>query len=96
METLTRFALQVRMDVAEALKLPPPLPMFNYAELIVPKPEDRIQTTWEPGGRRAEAVTPYRMTAASSSATISIVSSEFDLNRNTVLPTVRSRRTPSL
>ncbi|HUL95681.1 MAG TPA: ABC transporter substrate-binding protein [Usitatibacter sp.] len=42
-ETLTRFALQVRMDVAEALNLPPPLPMFNYAELIVPKPEDRIQ-----------------------------------------------------
>jgi ABC-type uncharacterized transport system substrate-binding protein len=38
-ETLTRFALQVRMDVADALKLPPPLPMFNYAELIVPKPE---------------------------------------------------------
>jgi putative ABC transport system substrate-binding protein len=33
-ETLTRFALQVRMDVAEQLKLPPPLPMFNYAELI--------------------------------------------------------------
>ena len=42
-ETLTRFALQVRMDVAEALNLPPPLPMFNYAELLVPKPEDRIQ-----------------------------------------------------
>jgi ABC-type uncharacterized transport system substrate-binding protein len=39
-ETLTRFSLQVRMDVAEALKLPPPLPMFNYAELITPgKPE---------------------------------------------------------
>src|ERR1700682_6117643 len=38
-ETLTRFALQVRMDVAEALKLPPPLPMFNYAALIVPKPD---------------------------------------------------------
>jgi putative ABC transport system substrate-binding protein len=37
-ETLTRFALQVRMDVAEALKLPPPLPMFNYAELINTKP----------------------------------------------------------
>ena len=35
-ETLTRFSLQVRMDVAEALKLPPPLPMFNYAELINP------------------------------------------------------------
>jgi putative ABC transport system substrate-binding protein len=38
-ETLTRFSLQVRMDVAEALSLPPPLPMFNYAELITsPKP----------------------------------------------------------
>ena len=37
-ETLTRFVLQVRMDVAEQLKLPPPLPMFNYAELIVSKP----------------------------------------------------------
>jgi len=35
-ETLTRFSLQVRMDVAEALRLPPPLPMFNYAELITP------------------------------------------------------------
>jgi ABC-type uncharacterized transport system substrate-binding protein len=38
-ETLTRFALQVRMDIAEQLKLPPPLPMFNYAELITLKPE---------------------------------------------------------
>ena len=37
-ETLTRFSLQVRMDVAEALKLPPPLPMFNYAELITSQP----------------------------------------------------------
>lgn len=36
-ETLTRFSLQVRMDVAEQLKLPPPLPMFNYAELIRPE-----------------------------------------------------------
>ncbi len=36
-ETLTRFTLQVRMDVAEQLKKPPPLPMFNYAELVVPK-----------------------------------------------------------
>jgi putative ABC transport system substrate-binding protein len=36
-ETLTRFTLQVRMDVAEQLRMPPPLPMFNYAELIVPK-----------------------------------------------------------
>jgi putative ABC transport system substrate-binding protein len=38
-ETLTRFSLQVRMDVAEQLKLPPPLPMFNYAELLTPGPE---------------------------------------------------------
>ena len=38
-ETLTRFALQVRMDVADQLKLPPPLPMFNYAELITPRSE---------------------------------------------------------
>ena len=38
-ETLTRFSLQVRMDVAEQLNLPPPLPMFNYAELITPKAE---------------------------------------------------------
>jgi len=37
-ETLTRFTLQVRMDKAEQLKMPPPLAMFNYAELIVPKP----------------------------------------------------------
>ena len=36
-ETLTRFALQIRMDVAQQLHLPPPLSMFNYAELIVPK-----------------------------------------------------------
>ena len=35
-ETLTRFSLQVRLDVAEQLKLPPPLPMFNYAELLTP------------------------------------------------------------
>lgn len=33
-ETLTRFSLQIRMDVAGALGLPPPLPMFNYAELL--------------------------------------------------------------
>jgi putative ABC transport system substrate-binding protein len=37
-ETLTRFTLQVRMDKAEQLKMPPPLAMFNYAELIAPKP----------------------------------------------------------
>lgn len=33
-ETLTRFSFQVRMPMAEKLRLPPPLPMFNYAELI--------------------------------------------------------------
>ena len=49
-ETLTRFSLQVRMDVAEALKLPPPLPMFNYAELIT-------STTPEPA---AAPVSPPR------------------------------------
>jgi hypothetical protein len=27
------------MDVAQQLHLPPPLSMFNYAELIVPKAE---------------------------------------------------------
>ena len=36
-ETLTRFSLQIRMDAAEALKLPPPLQMFNYAELLTPE-----------------------------------------------------------
>jgi ABC-type uncharacterized transport system substrate-binding protein len=44
-ETLTRFSLQVRMDVAEALKLPPPLPMFNYAELITPTAQAPGTTT---------------------------------------------------
>jgi putative ABC transport system substrate-binding protein len=43
-ETLTRFSLQVRMDAAEALNLPPPLPMFNYAELITPKGEAAAPT----------------------------------------------------
>lgn len=33
-ETLTRFSFQIRMRMAERLKLPPPLTMFNYAELI--------------------------------------------------------------
>ena len=35
-DTLKRFSLQVRMEAVEKLKLFPPLPMFNYAELIVP------------------------------------------------------------
>jgi putative ABC transport system substrate-binding protein len=42
-ETLTRFSLQVRMDVAEQLSLPPPLPMFNYAELITGPPKGGSQ-----------------------------------------------------
>ena len=33
-ETLKRFSYQIRMPAAHRLKLPPPLPMFNYAELI--------------------------------------------------------------
>ena len=33
-ETLKRFSFQIRMEAAERLKLPPPLPMLNYAELI--------------------------------------------------------------
>ena len=33
-ETLKRFSYQIRMPVAHKLKLPPPLGMFNYAELI--------------------------------------------------------------
>jgi len=47
-ETLTRFALQVRMDVAEQLKLPPPLPMFNYAELIVPRADGTTEQSQAP------------------------------------------------
>jgi putative ABC transport system substrate-binding protein len=33
-EALKRFSYQIRMAAAHKLKLPPPLPMFNYAELI--------------------------------------------------------------
>jgi putative ABC transport system substrate-binding protein len=33
-ETLKRFSYQIRMSAAEKLKLPPPLPMFNYAEIL--------------------------------------------------------------
>jgi putative tryptophan/tyrosine transport system substrate-binding protein len=33
-ETLKRFSYQIRISVAEKLKLPPPLPMFNYAEIL--------------------------------------------------------------
>ena len=36
MDSLTRYSYQVRMAAAERLKLPPPLPMFSYAELINP------------------------------------------------------------
>jgi putative ABC transport system substrate-binding protein len=37
-ETLKRFSYQIRMSAAEKLKLPPPLPMFNYAELTEDEP----------------------------------------------------------
>lgn len=33
-ETLKRFSYQIRISAAERLKLMPPLPMFNYAEII--------------------------------------------------------------
>jgi putative tryptophan/tyrosine transport system substrate-binding protein len=33
-ETLKRFSYQIRISAAEKLKLMPPLPMFNYAEII--------------------------------------------------------------
>jgi putative tryptophan/tyrosine transport system substrate-binding protein len=33
-ETLKRFSYQIRISVADKLKLPPPLPMFNYAEIL--------------------------------------------------------------
>ena len=33
-ETLTRFSYQISMPAARRLKLPPPLPMLSYAELI--------------------------------------------------------------
>jgi putative tryptophan/tyrosine transport system substrate-binding protein len=33
-ETLKRFSYQIRISAAERLKLPPPLPMFNYAEIL--------------------------------------------------------------
>lgn len=33
-ENLSRFSYQIRMSSAHKLKLPPPLPMFNYAEFV--------------------------------------------------------------
>jgi putative ABC transport system substrate-binding protein len=33
-EALKRFSYQIRMSAAHRLRLPPPLPMFNYAELV--------------------------------------------------------------
>jgi putative tryptophan/tyrosine transport system substrate-binding protein len=35
-ETLTRFSFQVQLDSAIQLGLPPPLPMFNYADFVKP------------------------------------------------------------
>ena len=37
-ETLKRFSYQVRISAAERLKLPPQLPMLNYAEIITDAP----------------------------------------------------------
>ena len=37
-ETLKRFSYQVCISAAERLKLPPPLPMLNYAEIITDAP----------------------------------------------------------
>jgi putative ABC transport system substrate-binding protein len=37
-ETLKRFSYQIRISAAERLKLPPPLPMFNYAEILTDTP----------------------------------------------------------
>jgi putative tryptophan/tyrosine transport system substrate-binding protein len=37
-ETLSRFSFQVQLDSAIKLGLPPPLPMFNYAEFVQPPP----------------------------------------------------------
>ena len=37
-ETLTRLSFQVQLDSAIKLGLPPPLPMFNYAEFVKPPP----------------------------------------------------------
>jgi putative tryptophan/tyrosine transport system substrate-binding protein len=35
-ETLARFSFQVQLDSAIKLGMPPPLPMFNYAEFVTP------------------------------------------------------------
>lgn len=35
-ETLSRFSFQVQLEAAIKLGLPPPLPMFNYAEFVKP------------------------------------------------------------
>ena len=37
-ETLKRFSYQIRISAAEKLKLPPPLPMFSYAEILTDAP----------------------------------------------------------
>jgi putative tryptophan/tyrosine transport system substrate-binding protein len=37
-ETLTRFSFQVQLESAIQLGLPPPLPMFNYADFVAPPP----------------------------------------------------------
>ena len=37
-ETLKRFSYQIRISAAEKLKLPPPVPLFGYAEIINDSP----------------------------------------------------------
>ena len=83
-ETLTRFSLQVRMDVAEALKLPPPLPMFNYAELIVPSEAESPRASRGLAHQRGKQL----------AHDLRGLAREPERKRSSVLPTVRCRREP--
>ena len=60
--------------------------MFNYAELITPKAEAAPRRSSRAGAREAPSAPDD--SAASSSPTISAVSSDLDLNLSSVLPTV--------
>ena len=70
-DTLKRFSFQIRMEAAHQLKLPPPLPMFNYAELLAsdgkaaepkgapPQPaEGKTVETKPPGAPKSAEMTP--------------------------------------
>jgi putative ABC transport system substrate-binding protein len=66
-DTLKKFSFQVRMEAAEKLKLPPPLPMFNYAELILPagaQPSATTASPPSPAGAPAPATPPATPGAA--------------------------------